>query len=134
MARINVPGIFVVGELGGRGLIKNAVNEGKLAVEHIAIELRQLVEEQHAVVRERNLAWRRVDIAAQQAGIDTAAATQKASAEIILNNSEGVLPYTFYTTPTNTLSGAVGLWLTGEATADNDIVKEICTVDFKPAP
>lgn len=66
--------------------------------------------------------------------VRTGAATQKASAEIILNNSEGVLPYTFYTTPTNTLSGAVGLWLTGEATADNDIVKEICTVDFKPAP
>jgi thioredoxin reductase (NADPH) len=32
----NVPGLYVVGELGGRGLIKNAVNEGKLAVEHIA--------------------------------------------------------------------------------------------------
>jgi len=35
----NVPGLFVVGELGGRGLIKNAVNEGKLAIEHIATEL-----------------------------------------------------------------------------------------------
>jgi thioredoxin reductase/NAD-dependent dihydropyrimidine dehydrogenase PreA subunit len=32
----NLPGLYVVGELGGRGLIKNAVNEGKLAVEHIA--------------------------------------------------------------------------------------------------
>ncbi len=32
----NVPGIFITGELGGRGLIKNAVNEGKLAVESIA--------------------------------------------------------------------------------------------------
>lgn len=32
----NVPGLYVVGELGGRGLIKNAVNEGKLAVEHLA--------------------------------------------------------------------------------------------------
>lgn len=32
----NVPGLYVVGELGGRGLIKNAVNEGRLAVEHIA--------------------------------------------------------------------------------------------------
>jgi thioredoxin reductase len=31
----NVPGLYVVGELGGRGLIKNAINEGKLAVEHI---------------------------------------------------------------------------------------------------
>jgi thioredoxin reductase/ferredoxin len=31
----NVAGIYVVGELGGRGLIKNAINEGKLAVEHV---------------------------------------------------------------------------------------------------
>jgi thioredoxin reductase/Pyruvate/2-oxoacid:ferredoxin oxidoreductase delta subunit len=32
----NVPGLYVVGELGGRGLIKNAVNEGKIAAEHAA--------------------------------------------------------------------------------------------------
>ena len=31
-----VPGLYVVGELGGRGLIKNAINEGKLAMEHVA--------------------------------------------------------------------------------------------------
>ncbi len=31
-----IDGLYVVGELGGRGLIKNAVNEGRLAVEHIA--------------------------------------------------------------------------------------------------
>jgi thioredoxin reductase (NADPH) len=31
-----IDGLYVVGELGGRGLIKNAVTEGKLAVEHIA--------------------------------------------------------------------------------------------------
>lgn len=35
----NVPGIFIVGELGGRGLIKNAINEGKLAIEGIAATL-----------------------------------------------------------------------------------------------
>ncbi len=35
----NVPGLYVVGELGGRGLIKNAVNEGRLAIEHVAKEL-----------------------------------------------------------------------------------------------
>ena len=35
----NVPGLHIVGELGGRGLIKNAVNEGKIAVEHIARSL-----------------------------------------------------------------------------------------------
>ncbi|MFQ5768288.1 MAG: NAD(P)-binding domain-containing protein, partial [Acidobacteriota bacterium] len=32
----NVPGLYIAGELGGRGLIKNAINEGKLAVENIA--------------------------------------------------------------------------------------------------
>lgn len=31
----NVFGLYVVGELGGRGLIKNAVNEGKIAMEHV---------------------------------------------------------------------------------------------------
>ena len=32
----NVPGISIAGELGGMGLIKNAVEQGKQAVEHIA--------------------------------------------------------------------------------------------------
>jgi thioredoxin reductase/Pyruvate/2-oxoacid:ferredoxin oxidoreductase delta subunit len=32
----SVPGVYIVGELGGRGLIKNAVNEGKIAVEQLA--------------------------------------------------------------------------------------------------
>jgi putative YpdA family bacillithiol system oxidoreductase len=36
----SVPGLYIVGELGGRGLIKNAINEGKIAVERIARELR----------------------------------------------------------------------------------------------
>lgn len=66
--------------------------------------------------------------------VRTGAATQKASAEIILNNNEAAIPYTFYTTPTNTLSGAVALWLTGEAVDNNDIVKEMYSVEFKPAP
>jgi thioredoxin reductase len=36
----NVAGMFIAGELGGRGLIKNAINEGKVAVEAIAERLR----------------------------------------------------------------------------------------------
>jgi thioredoxin reductase (NADPH) len=32
----NVPGIFIAGELGGMGLIKNAVEQGKQAVENLA--------------------------------------------------------------------------------------------------
>jgi thioredoxin reductase len=35
----NIPGLYVVGELGGRGLIKNAINEGKIAAEHVARQL-----------------------------------------------------------------------------------------------
>ncbi len=35
----NIPGLYVVGELCGRGLIKNAINEGRLAVEHVAQRL-----------------------------------------------------------------------------------------------
>ena len=38
----SVPGLYIVGELGGRGLIKNAVNEGKIAVEHLARALSRI--------------------------------------------------------------------------------------------
>lgn len=36
----SVPGLYIAGELGGRGLIKNAVNEGRLAMEGVAESLR----------------------------------------------------------------------------------------------
>lgn len=36
----NVPGLYIVGELGGRGLIKNAINEGKIAVENVVRAMR----------------------------------------------------------------------------------------------
>jgi thioredoxin reductase/ferredoxin len=38
----NLPGIYIVGELGGRGLIKNAVNEGKVAVENVVRALQAM--------------------------------------------------------------------------------------------
>ncbi len=31
----NVPGIFIVGELGGMGLIKTAINEGRIVIDHV---------------------------------------------------------------------------------------------------
>jgi len=37
----SVPGVYIAGELGGRGLIKNAINEGRLAIEHVASVVRQ---------------------------------------------------------------------------------------------
>ncbi len=36
----SLPGLYVAGELGGRGLIKNAINEGRLAMEGIAASLK----------------------------------------------------------------------------------------------
>ncbi len=36
----NIPGVFIAGELGGMGLIKNAVEQGKQAVEFIAKKLK----------------------------------------------------------------------------------------------
>jgi thioredoxin reductase (NADPH) len=35
----NIPGLYIVGELGGRGLIKNAINEGRMAVDHVLLSL-----------------------------------------------------------------------------------------------
>jgi thioredoxin reductase len=37
----NVPGIFIAGELGGMGLIRNAVEQGRQAVENIAKSMRR---------------------------------------------------------------------------------------------
>ncbi|MBI4909011.1 MAG: NAD(P)-binding domain-containing protein [Acidobacteria bacterium] len=37
----NVPGVFIAGELGGMGLIKTAINEGRIAVERIRARLEQ---------------------------------------------------------------------------------------------
>jgi thioredoxin reductase (NADPH) len=35
----NLPGVYIAGELGGMGLIKTAINEGKLAVDHVRRKL-----------------------------------------------------------------------------------------------
>ena len=37
----NIPGLFIAGELGGMGLIKNAVEQGKQAVENIAKKIKR---------------------------------------------------------------------------------------------
>lgn len=38
----NVPGIFIAGELGGMGLIKNAVEQGRQAIAHVAARARRV--------------------------------------------------------------------------------------------
>jgi thioredoxin reductase len=37
----NLGGVYIVGELGGMGLIKTAINEGRLAIDYIRSELQQ---------------------------------------------------------------------------------------------
>jgi thioredoxin reductase (NADPH) len=44
----NVPGVFIVGELSGMGLIKTAINEGKLVVDHLRERLNSASSEEHS--------------------------------------------------------------------------------------
>lgn len=56
--------------------------------------------------------------------VRTAAATQDATAFLALSDAGIVTPFANLTTPAETLSGAVTLKCTGEATSDDDIVQE----------
>ena len=47
----------------------SAVTVPQREIQHAALELRQFIEKQHAVMCERNLAGRGIDVAAQQAGV-----------------------------------------------------------------
>lgn len=63
----------------------------------------------------------------------TGAATQKC--ELVLNSSSSTLPATAaYVTAAEALNGPVTFVVTGEATTDNDIVKETFSLQFQPAP
>jgi len=64
--------------------------------------------------------------------VRTGAATQKIST--VMFCGEGQATLVKQTTAAETLSGAVTLLLTAEATDDSDAVKEIFTLDYKPAP
>jgi thioredoxin reductase/Pyruvate/2-oxoacid:ferredoxin oxidoreductase delta subunit len=46
----NVPGLFIAGELGGMGLIKNAVSQGKQAVEFILKRAQKTIEAKYDLV------------------------------------------------------------------------------------
>ncbi len=59
--------------------------------------------------------------------IRTGATTQKCNALLSIGQ-EALITYTGYSTAAETLSNAITFKLTGEATADNDIVQETLTV------
>ncbi len=46
----NVPGVFIAGEIGGMGLIKNAVEQGKQAVENLAKSINRNIDAQYDLI------------------------------------------------------------------------------------
>lgn len=83
----NVPGIYIAGEMGGMGLIKNAVEQGKQAVENLAKKIDRQIEAQYDLIV----------IGAGPAGISAslAAKKHKLSALTLEQDSLGGTVYTF---------------------------------------
>lgn len=84
----NVPGIFIAGELGGMGLIKNAVEQGRQAVENIA----KLKKNTH------HAAYDLIIIGAGPAGISGSLAAKKHGLKFILLDQD-TLGGTVFTFP-----------------------------------
>lgn len=84
----NVKGIFIAGELGGMGLIRNAVTQGKEAVENIAKQ-----------INKNHLAeYDLIVVGAGPAGISATLAAQKAGLKV-LTLEQDTLGGTVYTYP-----------------------------------
>lgn len=83
----NVPGIYIAGEMGGMGLIKNAVEQGKQAVENLAKKIDRQIEAEYDLII----------IGAGPAGISAslAAKKHKLSALTLEQDSLGGTVYTF---------------------------------------
>jgi thioredoxin reductase/NAD-dependent dihydropyrimidine dehydrogenase PreA subunit len=86
----NVPGIYVAGELGGMGLIKNAVTQGREAVENIVKSLNKEVEADYDLIV----------VGAGPAGISATLAAKKFNLKV-LTLEQNTLGGTVYTFPRN---------------------------------
>ncbi len=84
----NIPGIYIAGELGGMGLIRNAVEQGRQAVENIAKSIR----------KGHNASYDLIIIGAGPAGISGALAARKQGLKFILFEQD-TLGGTVYTFP-----------------------------------
>ena len=84
----NVPGIFIAGELGGMGLIRNAVTQGKEAVENIV----------KAINKDSNAEYDLIVVGAGPAGISATLAAKKANLKV-LTLEQGTLGGTVFTFP-----------------------------------
>lgn len=70
----NVPGIFIAGELGGMGLIRNAVEQGKQATENLV----------HAARRKSQASYELIIVGAGPAGISAALSAKKYSLRFLI--------------------------------------------------
>ena len=69
----NIPGIYIAGELGGMGLIRNAVTQGKEAVENIAKNFK----------RDNRATYDLIVVGAGPAGISATLAAKKANLSVL---------------------------------------------------
>ena len=74
----NVPGLYIAGEIGGMGLIKNAVAQGREAVENIAKN----------IVKSPRAAYDLLIVGSGPAGISGALAAKKAGLKVIVLEQE----------------------------------------------
>ena len=84
----NVPGIFIAGELGGMGLIRNAVEQGRKATENIA----------KSIKRDRQVSYDLIIIGAGPAGISACLTAKKHGLSFLLLEQE-TLGGTVFTFP-----------------------------------
>jgi thioredoxin reductase (NADPH) len=84
----NVPGIYIAGELGGMGLIRNAVEQGRKATENIA----------RSIKRNHGVEYDLIIIGAGPAGISACLAAKKLGLKFLLLEQE-TLGGTVYTFP-----------------------------------
>ena len=88
----NVPGIFIAGELGGMGLIKNAVEQGKQATENIVRSLK----------KNHNADYDLIIVGAGPAGISASLTAKKHQIKFLLVEQD-TLGGTVYSYPRNKL-------------------------------
>lgn len=84
----NVPGVFIAGELGGMGLIRNAVTQGREAVEYIA----------KTINKEAKAEYDLIVVGAGPAGISATLAAKKANLKV-LTLEQDTLGGTVFTFP-----------------------------------
>ena len=82
----NVPGIFIAGELGGMGLIKNAVEQGRQAVENLV----------KTVNKNHNADYDLIIIGAGPAGISGSLTAKKNGLKFLLLDQDTLGGTVFY--------------------------------------